>query len=115
MTANRDATITDVNVTVANATYLWDQNGGQPEIIIGDGYYDANRADSPNSDNKYYRLGNTVSMTSNATLTEGSETTIRMQQFWSEAAEAGGNETAPTVDVQNKRVTMTSSKTSALR
>ncbi|GAA0298867.1 Ig-like domain-containing protein [Halarchaeum salinum] len=101
MTASEAVTITKVNISLpsSNATRLQDQSGGQPEIYIGDGYYDANDDNTANSDITYYPLGESVKLTSDATIEADEDTVVRLQQFQNQSQEE--------VDVQNEPVEIT--------
>ncbi|GGM54864.1 hypothetical protein J2752_000689 [Halarchaeum rubridurum] len=103
MSANADATITGVNVSVEGAAWLWDESGGQPEVRVGNGAYDANVDDAPNSANDYYRLGTAVDLTSDATVSAGETVTVEMQNFRRDGNDRPGG----SVDVQNERVRIT--------
>ena len=103
MDANADATITGVGVSVDGAAWLWDQSGGQPEVRIGNGAYDANVADSSNDDNGYYRLGTAVDLTSDATVRTGDTVRVEMQHFRKDGDDRPGG----SADVQSEHVEIT--------
>ncbi|GGN15249.1 Ig-like domain-containing protein [Halarchaeum nitratireducens] len=121
MTASEAATITKISVSLpsSDATRLQDQSSGQPEIHIGDGYYDANDDNTANNDLTYYPLGETVSLTSDATIEASEETVVRLQRFqkpsgtgqgngWPPWGNPGqGNDRVEPVDVQNEPVRIT--------